>query len=150
MNTVQPSAKDNDNLNLLAVFHYVLAGLGALFACFPVVHIVMGALMLRGSPSLFQGANPPPPHFLGFFFIILGSIFILLGWAMAFCTFLSGRFIAKRKNRTFSVVVGAVLCAFVPFGTILGVFTVIALSKESTIALYKANQPQTGTEPPIT
>jgi hypothetical protein len=36
----------------------------------------------------------------------------------------------------FSFVMAAVMCMFVPFGTILGVFTIIVLSKESVLRLY--------------
>jgi hypothetical protein len=49
---------------------------------------------------------------------------------------LSGRFIQRRVNRTFSIVVSGFLCLFFPFGTILGIFTLIVLTRESVIRLY--------------
>jgi hypothetical protein len=39
--------------------------------------------------------------------------------------------------------VGAVQCLFMPFGTILGVFTIIILSRESVQRLYDASRSQT-------
>ena len=36
---------DEQHLNLLAIFHYVLGGMMVLFALMPVVHMVMGAVM---------------------------------------------------------------------------------------------------------
>jgi hypothetical protein len=139
--------KDEGHLRLLATFHYVVAGLGALFACMPLMHVAMGVMMLS-DPSFFAGgqktAQPPPP-FIGYFFIAIGGAFVLLGWAAAVCTFISGRFLAKRRKRMFSFVVAALLCMFFPFGTVLGVFTIIELSKESVQRLYEAAP---GTSPP--
>ena len=128
---------DEEQLRLLAIFHYVLAGLGALFACFPLIHIAIGAMFFLQPEFMTKGQSaPPPPQWLGLIFIIMGSIFVLAGWAAAICTFISGRYLSKRKNRMFSFVTAAILCAFMPFGTILGVFTIVVLSRESIRALY--------------
>jgi hypothetical protein len=129
-------SKDEEHLNLLATFHFVVAALGALFACVPFIHVGMGIMILI-HPQAFSGGNgPAPPAFMGLFFIVLGGVFILLGWAMAICTFISGRFLRQRRNRMFSFIVAAILCMFMPFGTVLGVFTIIALSKDSVRGLY--------------
>lgn len=129
--------KDAEHLRLLAIFHYIVAGIGAFFACFPLIHVALGALMVF-HPSTMQGsANEPPPAAVGYLFIFLGGLFILMGWSMAVCTFLSGRFIAKRKNRVFSFVIAGLLCMFMPFGTVLGIFTIIVLSRESVQRLYQ-------------
>jgi hypothetical protein len=39
--------------------------------------------------------GPPPPAWFGYFFIIIGSMFVLFGWAMVVCTFISGRYLAQ-------------------------------------------------------
>lgn len=130
--------RDEEQLKLLAIFHYVVAAIGAFFACFPLLHVAMGAMMVA-NPA-FMGGNgkaPPPPAAFGYFFIAMGGFFVLCGWAAAVCTFVSGRLLAKRRKRMFSFVTGAVLCAFMPFGTILGVFTIIVLSRESVQRLYE-------------
>lgn len=33
--------KDLEHLRLLSIFHYVVGGLIALFACFPIIHLMM-------------------------------------------------------------------------------------------------------------
>ena len=47
---------------------------------------------------------------------------------------------AKRRKRMFSYVMAAILCAFMPFGTVLGVFTLIVLGRESVRQLYLEKQ----------
>lgn len=131
------SSKDEEHLKLLAIFHYVVAALGGLFACLPLIHVGLGIMMVMHPEMMNSGQKgPPPPAWFGYFFIILGGVFVLFGWAMAVCTFLSGRYLATRRRRMFSFVMAAVMCMFVPFGTVLGIFTIIVLSKESVQRLY--------------
>lgn len=125
---------DEEHLRLLAIFHYVVAGVGALFACFPLIHVAMGVMIVTGSGSI-AGPKGPPAGF-GYLFIVIGATFVLIGWAAAVCTFVSGRFLARRRKRLFSFVMAAFLCMFVPFGTVLGIFTIIVLSRESVQRLY--------------
>ena len=130
--------QDEEHLRLLATFHYVVAGLGALFACMPLMHVAMGVMMHTDPSFMGGGKSAPPPAFMGYFFIAMGGAFVLFGWAAAVCTFISGRFLAKRRKRMFSFVVAALLCMFFPFGTVLGVFTIIVLSRDSVQRLYEA------------
>jgi hypothetical protein len=74
--------------------------------------------------------NPPPPM-LGWFFIAFGVLFFLAGLAMAICILLAGQSLSRRCHYWFVFVVACIECMFIPFGTILRVFTVIVLSRES-------------------
>ena len=58
--------QDEEHLRLLATFHYVVAGLGALFACMPLMHVAMG-VMMHTDPSFMGGGKsaPPQPAFIG-------------------------------------------------------------------------------------
>lgn len=44
--------QDVEHLRLLSIFHYVMAGLTALFACFPVLHLAVGLFMLFAPDSM--------------------------------------------------------------------------------------------------
>lgn len=134
-----PRNDDLEHLKLLAIFHYVVAAIGAAFACFPLIHVAMGVMMVVNPEFMADGQKgTPPPAAIGYIFIVMGGLFVLVGWAAAICTFVSGRFLARRRNRMFSFVMAAILCMFVPFGTILGVFTIIVLSRESVRRLYES------------
>jgi len=138
--TAAQRVKDEEHLRLLAVFHYVVAGIGGLFACFPLIHVAVGLAMFLSPSFMGKGQQDVPPHWFGLIFVVMGGFFVLLGWSAAICTFISGRYLAKRRKRMFSFVMGAILCAFMPFGTILGVFTLIVLGRDSVRQLYLEKQ----------
>ena len=125
---------DEQHLDLLAVFHYIVGGLTGLLACFPLIHVGVGLLFLRGG---FEGPNPPPAV-IGWVFVIVGGFFVLCGWLLAAAILVAGRNLKRRRARTYCLVVGALECMLMPFGTILGVFTLIVLTKEPVQALFEA------------
>ena len=126
---------DEQYLKLLSIFHYVVGGIAGLFACFPIIHLVVGIGILIS--SLTHSSQGGPPAFFGLFFVVIAGSFILFGWAFAICIILAGRFISKRKNHMFCLVMAGVECIFTPFGTVLGVFTIINLIRPSVKELFK-------------
>jgi len=129
--------KDSDHLRLLAIFHYVVAGLAALFSFFPLIYATIGAIFIfvarHGTP---KPGEELPPEFLGWIFIGIGSLLFLVGVAMAICILIAGRCLSRRKGYSFALVMACIQCFFVPFGTVLGVFTIVVLSRESVKALF--------------
>jgi hypothetical protein len=51
--------QDDEHLRLLSVFHYVLGGITALFALFPVFHLVFGLVILL-LPARLESAEDDP------------------------------------------------------------------------------------------
>lgn len=131
-----PDANDQEHLRLLAVFHYVCAGIMALGACVPLIHLVLGLFMVFSPQTFGPAKGQQPPLFVGWLFIGLASVIILLGWAMALLTAYSGRCLQKRRRYMFSFVIAAIMCVFMPFGTVLGVFTLVVLSRPSVKPLF--------------
>ena len=127
---------DAQQLKLLSIFHYVAAVLLAVMACLPVIHLIIGILMVT-APSSMSGRGQPPPAFLGWMFILAAGAFILGGWAIAALMALAGRFLARRERRVYCLVVAAVECVWTPFGTVLGILTLIVLIRPSVIELFK-------------
>ncbi len=127
--------EDNKHLNLLAMFHYILAGITALFACLPIIHVIIGILVLSGE-FLRDSAGDAPPRLVGMMFLVMGSVFIILGWGLAICMFIAGRKLKQRRDRIFCMVIAGIECTLMPLGTVLGVFTLIVLSKESVREIF--------------
>ncbi len=128
---------DEQQLQLLEIFHYVVGGLTALFACFPLIHLALGIAMVTGA---FGGKSPPPAVF-GWVFIVFALGFILSGWALAGCLVAAGRKLRKRTSWTFCLVVAGLACLMMPFGTILGVFTIVVLLRDSVRVLFDHGTP---------
>ena len=129
-------SNESEHLKILSMFHYVLAGIVGLFSCFPSLHLVMGILLASG---VIKDPNDPfLMQFVGWFFILFASGFMLVGWTFATSLFLAGRYLQQRKRYTFCLVMAGMECIFMPFGTVLGVFTIITLVKESVKAQFEA------------
>lgn len=121
--------QDESHLNGLAVGHYVVGALAALFACLPLIHMSIGLAFLFGADGMVDDHGQPAPEWFGW-------LFFLIGQAIAVSIILSGRFLKQRKRYWFSFVLACIACAFMPFGTVLGVLTIIVLSRDSVKAIY--------------
>ena len=123
--------QDADYLKLLTIFHYVVAGMMALWGSFPIIHLLVGIGMVF-APFDQSKSGQPPLELVGAFFVLIAGAFITVGWTLAVCTFFAGRNLARRRNYMYCLVVAGVMAAAcMPFGTILGVCTIIVLMRPS-------------------
>ena len=121
-------SQDLEHLKLLSIFHYVVAGMAALFACIPFIHFFMGLALATGA---FSNTDPEARPMIGLAIMAFAGLFILAGWTLAVLVAFTGRNLQKRKRYTFCLVMAGVECIFVPVGTVLGVFTIIVLVRDS-------------------
>src|SRR5207237_9757499 len=107
---------DKEHLRLLAIFHYVVAGLAALFSFFPLLYTTVGAIFIfaarHGTP---KPGEELPPEFLGWIFVVLGLLLFLLGVAMAICILIAYRCLSRRKHYILALVMPCIECLFSPF-----------------------------------
>ena len=127
--------EDIEYLRLLSIFHYVVGGIAALFACFPIIYIAVGVLALY-APGSMDAEGDALPVLFGWIFIVVGGGLILVGWAFAVFTMIAGRYLARQTHYLFCMVMAAIECIFMPFGTVLGVFTIIVLSKPAVKKMF--------------
>jgi hypothetical protein len=124
--------KDLEHLKLLWIFHYVDAGMTAFFACIPFLHFFMGLALATGAfPDTDPEAKP-----IGFALMAIAGFFILAGWTLAVLIAFAGRSLQTKKRYTYCLVMAGINCIFIPIGTVLGVFTIIVLSRNSVKALF--------------
>ena len=138
---MNPPSTDQEHLGLLALFHYIVGGLTVLFACFPLIHLGVGIAMIVSPHSFGNQPTQQPPLFVGWLFASLGAFFFLCGQSLAICMILSGRCIVRKKRYMFVFITACIECVFMPFGTVLGVFTLIVLSRESVKRLFTCSVP---------
>jgi hypothetical protein len=140
--------QDAEHLRLLSIFHYIVGGLAALFSFFPLLYTTVGAIFIfvarHGTPG---PGEEPPPEFIGWILVVIGSFLFLLGIAIAICILIAGRSLAKHTRYWFAFVMACIEYLFLPFGTILGVLTIIVLSRESVKTLFLAAASEQGATP---
>jgi hypothetical protein len=132
---METNVKNVEHIRLLSIFHYIYAGISALFGSFPLLHVAIGIAIVSGG---FAAGKDPMPPLIGWFFIGAGSIFVLLGWTVAIANFLAAKYLRQHRNRLFCLIVAGIDCAFVPAGTVLGVFTFLVLVREPVKQLFEA------------
>ena len=133
------NANRSDQLHLLSIFHYIFAVFVGLLSLMPLIHIIFGALIM--SNTFFAGQPKAPPAALGWLFVVIGAIFMLIGFSYAALVALAGRFLSQRRHWMFCMVVAGLSCAFFPVGTVLGVFTIFVLSQPEVRVAFQPTDP---------
>jgi hypothetical protein len=136
-----------ERLRILMIGFYVRGGMMLFFGCFFLIYVAMFAgfsfipqsewnksTSVAASPT--PGSWSTPPHHSNqgapppIFFRIVAGVFAgvtLLIWTIGALTAYAGRCIQKRRLKPLIYVMAALNCLFVPYGTLLGVFTFIVL-----------------------
>ena len=127
---------DRQDVRLLSIFHYVVAGITALFSCLPFIHMALGIAMLSGALDG-DGPGESPPALFAWLLVLLSAVFILCGWTLSTFIFIAGRRLSQFRNRLFCLVIAWIECIIIPFGTILGVFTIVVLTRDSVMELFE-------------
>ena len=138
------TVEDASHLRLLSIFHYVVAGLTALFSLFPLIHVGIGIAALSGAMPIESNggaASPDETRLFGWLFIVIGSVLILCGLTLAGFMAYAGRCLARQRRHTLCLVVAALSCMCMPLGTVLGVFTLIVLLRPAVKAAFDAPSP---------
>lgn len=64
------------------------------------------------------------------------GLIVLIGWSFGALVIYAGWCIRKRKYRTFVHIIGALHCLFIPYGTMIGVFSLLTLSKPEAVKAF--------------
>jgi hypothetical protein len=128
--------RDQEHLKLLSIFHFVFGGLALLGIGFLGVHYFIMHTVFS-NPDMWNShkAPMPPKAFLDAFiwFYLFMGLLLLAGFVL---NVLSGLYLRQKKHRFFSLIVGGLNCLQIPFGTALGVFTIIVLTRDSVRQRY--------------
>jgi hypothetical protein len=131
------SIQDVQHLNLLAVFHFIYGAFIAFVGLIFAVYIVFGIFLATSAVPTGSGSGGPPPEAIGGLIAVIGVIAMLFTWGKAALVVWSGFSLRAHRRATLSLVVAFLCCLNVPFGTALGVFTIMVLSRASVKALYQ-------------
>lgn len=142
--------RDAEHLRLLSIFHMIFAGLVALQASIPLIHLCIGlGMALVGGIAVASGEEDAAPFLvIGPIMAFIAAAIVAVGWALAVGLFLAGRCLRKRTHYAFCFAAAVFCCLLIPYGTILGVFTIIVLVRPSVKALFgRADAPPAAPRP---
>jgi|HubBroStandDraft_6_1064221.scaffolds.fasta_scaffold366900_1 hypothetical protein len=129
--------KDEEHLRLLSIFHLVVGGLAACVLPFLVIHFLFFMTFFANAaafPGAKEGAFPREmiPIFIAFYCFagLVTSVY-------AGGNLLSGWFLRRKTHRVFSFVVAGLDCLSIPWGTVLGVLTILVLTRPSVQRMYE-------------
>jgi hypothetical protein len=151
-----------DRLRLLSLGYYISGAIGAAFVSFLLIHFFLflgfsfipqsqwnasprsPSVAQRVSPMAFPTASPSadsnqgPPAIM--FRVVAGviGIIIIAGWTLGALTAYAGHCIKRRKHKVFIYVMAAVNCIWIPYGTVLGIATIILFQWPEVQAQFKA------------
>ena len=134
---------DEEHLRLLGIFHYIA---GAITLVISLVFLVQFFLfsfifdeVMNNITDIalvgFYEFNPEIFSLLVYLWIVLFLLFVAFGVAQI----ISGKFLRAKKHRIFSFIVAIINILFFPYGTILGIMTIIVISRSSVVALYQTS-----------
>ena len=136
------SVVDEEHLKLLSICYMISAAISAFFSLIGLSYAGMGAVVneaIKRAPELTGSAENAPPAFIGWLFGAIGVALFLMWITMAGLKLGVALCLKKRKSRTFCMVVAALECLGVPYGTLLGIFTFIVLGRDSVERLFDAS-----------
>jgi hypothetical protein len=157
-----------EQVRLLSIFHYVLAGTGYLFSLLPCIHLAIGIFFLVAPEEIFhvpppssgvgegdsggttpgEPVSPVPPFpakLLGLIFTSVAVFVIVGGLIFSTCLVIAARRLAALRSHTYCLVMAGIECLFMPFGTVLGIFTILTLVKPEARRLF--GEPVAGASP---
>jgi len=125
---------DEEHLKLLSLGYMISAGVTAFFSLFGLMYVFMGVAMtaaLAHLPASATKVPQPPPAFVGWILSGFGFALFVFGLGFAALKLRTAFCIKQRKSRTFCMVIAAIFCLGVPYGTVLGVLSFMVLTRPS-------------------
>jgi uncharacterized BrkB/YihY/UPF0761 family membrane protein len=127
--------RDQEHLRLLTMCYYILAGSTALFSLFALIYVVFGAIIASGVLPSSQTQNSDP-RVVGYILTAVGAAVFLLGMGMAVLYYLVARGLRNHRWRILCYVMAGLSCLYIPFGTAIGVCTIVVLNRPDVKNLF--------------
>lgn len=136
--------RDGEHLKLLGIFYYVKAALWALGCFAGGAYFVMAGVMVGAASSGRNSSNPPPEEVMEamtWIFGTVGIVIVVASLAMAALSAYVGHCLQHARRRILCLVVAALHTPSFPIGTLLGIFTIIVLSRPSVVDRFEGRLP---------
>ncbi len=115
----------------------MIGGLALLILPLLALHFVFFITVIANANAWPQGHAPPIPQGMVGMMLVMYCVIGVMALAIAGANILSGWFLRRKTHRVFSLVVAGLDCLQVPYGTVLGVFTILVLTRASVQHTYE-------------
>ena len=136
---VRQQILDEDHLRLLRIGYFISAGLTA-FASILVLAYTMFFTLIFTQIAKSPGDIAFPPSMVRLV-ALFGVLFVILVMGFAVLQFVTGQRLKERRSRTFCLVIAAITCLSIPYGTFLGVCTFLVLLRPTVQRSFQENRP---------
>jgi hypothetical protein len=132
--------RDQEHLRLLKIGYYLQAGMTCFFSLFALLYAAIGGLLSSGIFPVKQGPNDDPRAF-GMILVVIGVAIFILGLTGASLHFVAGRSLRDHRRRTLCLVMAGLSCLYIPWGTALGICTIVVLNRPEVKNLFESPTP---------
>jgi hypothetical protein len=134
----QPAPEHPDVVTLknLGIGFYVIGGLMAFSSILSIVYMAVAGVFMGAAGASSSGPGAQEAAILGGVFLAVAVVMVLLlaGWGALL--YVAGKSLRSQRRYTFCIVVAALICLHMPLGTILGIWTIVYLSKPHVKAIF--------------
>ncbi|OGB62284.1 MAG: hypothetical protein A2Y94_00025, partial [Caldithrix sp. RBG_13_44_9] len=131
---------DEEHLRLLSLFHFIKGGITAAFSLLGLLYFLfLGFIMKMGNRFNMSSDtyNEELPLQVMSYIFMIGGVIVLLFLLSGILQLVSGYYLKQKEYRLFSFIIGIIEILEVPYGTILGLMTLIVLSRDSVKRKYE-------------
>lgn len=129
--------RDQEHLKLLKMGFYLLAGTAGFSTLFALLFMALGTIVGFSAPASTRGGPGNDPPVMGAVLAGLGLAFLLLGAAWTWLTYYAARSIEVRRRWIFCMILAALWCLSIPFGTAIGISAILVLNRPSVKVLFE-------------
>ncbi len=125
---------DDEHLRLLRIGYFISAGQTAIFIPLGLFYAGMGFMV---SHLPLKSGGGAPPELMSWVFGIVGASIAGLAALAAILKLLTGIRLKQRRSRMLCMVTAAFSCLEIPYGTALGLMTLVVLGRPSVRQLFE-------------
>jgi lysylphosphatidylglycerol synthetase-like protein (DUF2156 family) len=120
----------DDGIKLIAIYHFVMAGLCLLGGLFALLALVLPLVL-----------SPMPVEAAGIILIVMGVVFVvLLGVALLYLVVGVGLWRRREWSRWAALVLAVLGLLNFPVGTVIGVLVLIFLVRDDVVAAFQGEE----------
>ena len=135
-NSPEPPDQDAEHLRLLALFHRTICGLYGLFGFCGLPHFLKGLNGIAEQKVFVDYKGGPTASFYFGTYLFVVAAIILGAWALAILNWNARNRIEEHRATRYLHVLSVLNCLWMPIGTVLGVFTIVVMSRPTVRTLF--------------